>query len=56
MQVQFGAQVGNLFNHPNYAPPSQLTLSIPGYAAITAVQTGEGASPRVMQLTARLSF
>jgi hypothetical protein len=55
-RVQFGAQVSNLFNHPNYAPPSQLTLGVPGFAQITAMQTAEGASPRAIQLTARFSF
>jgi uncharacterized surface protein with fasciclin (FAS1) repeats len=56
MRVQFGAQVANLFNHANYAPPSQLTLGVPGFATITAMQTAEGASPRAIQLTARFSF
>jgi len=56
MRLQVGAQVANLFNHPNYAPPSQLTLDVPAFGAITAMQTAEGASPRAIQLTGRFTF
>jgi hypothetical protein len=53
---QFGAQVGNLFNHANYAPPFQLTLGVPGFAANYGHVNSGGASPRAIQLTARFSF
>ena len=33
LRVEFGAQVSNLFNHPNYAPPSNLTLGVPQFGA-----------------------
>src|ERR1700678_2962792 len=53
---RFGAQVGNLFNHANYAPPFQLTLGVPGFAANYGHVNSGGASPRAIQLTARFSF
>jgi hypothetical protein len=56
MRLQIGAQVANLFNHPNYAPPSNLNLSNPGFGQITSMQTAEGAGPRQIQLTARFVF
>jgi hypothetical protein len=41
--LQIGAQVANLFNHPNYAPPGNLNLSNPGFGQNTNMQTAEGA-------------
>jgi hypothetical protein len=31
VRFQFGAQAANLFNHPNYAPPSNLTVGVPAF-------------------------
>jgi hypothetical protein len=56
LRVEFGAQVSNLFNHPNYAPPSNLILGVPAFGQITALQSAEGAGPRDIQLTARITF
>ncbi|MFZ0589896.1 MAG: TonB-dependent receptor [Bryobacteraceae bacterium] len=56
IHIQLGAQVANLFNHPNYAPPSNLTVGVPAFGQITSLQTAEGAGPRSMQLTARITF
>jgi hypothetical protein len=56
IRVQFGAQVANLFNHPNFAPPGSLTLGVAGFGAITSLQTAEGAGPRQIQLTGRITF
>jgi hypothetical protein len=56
LRVQIGAQVANLFNHPNFAPPSTLTVGVAGFGALTALQTAEGAGPRQIQLTARITF
>lgn len=56
VHIQFGAQVANLFNHPNYAPPSNLTVGVPAFGQITSLQSAEGAGPRSMQLTARITF
>ncbi len=55
-RVQIGAQVANLFNHPNFAPPSNLTVGVAGFGQITSLQSAEGAGPRDIQLTARITF
>ena len=56
-RLQIGAQVSNAFNHPNYAPPGNLNSSVPeGFGQITSLQTAEGAGPRAIQLTARITF
>jgi hypothetical protein len=34
-------QVANLFNHPNFAPPGNLTLGVSGFGSITSLQTAE---------------
>jgi len=56
VRAQVGVQVANLFNHPNFAPPGTLTLGVAGFGAITALQSAEGAGPRQIQLTARITF
>ena len=56
LRVQIGASVANAFNHPNYAPPGNLTLGTSGFASVTNLQTAEGAGPRSIQLTARVTF
>ncbi len=56
VHIQFGAQVANLFNHPNYAVPGNLTVGVPAFGQITSLQTAEGAGPRSMQLTGRIIF
>ena len=56
VRMQIGAQVSNLFNHPNYAAPSNLTVGVPGFGAVTALQSAEGAGPRAIQLTGRINF
>jgi hypothetical protein len=55
-RFEFGAQVANLFNHPNYAAPGNLTVGVQGFGQVTAMQSAEGAGPRAMQLTGRLTF
>ncbi len=56
IHIQFGAQVANLFNHPNYAPPSNLTVGVPAFGQITSLQSAEGAGPRSMQIAGRVTF
>jgi hypothetical protein len=56
VRFEIGAQVSNLFNHPNYAPPGNLTLGVPGFGQITGMQVAEGAGPRAIQLTGRFTF
>jgi hypothetical protein len=55
-RLEFGAQVANALNHPNYAPPNVMTLGLPAFGAITAMQNVEGAGPRQIQLTGRITF
>jgi hypothetical protein len=54
-RLQFGAEVANLLNHRNYEPPN-LAVDTAGFGTITGLQTAEGAGPRAVQLTARISF
>jgi hypothetical protein len=54
--MEIGAQVANVANHPNYNPPGNLTVGIPGFGALTSMQTAEGAGPRAIQLVARITF
>ena len=57
IRFEFGAQVSNIANHPNYAPPANLNITTPaGFGQIVALQNAEGAGPRALQLTARLTF
>jgi carboxypeptidase family protein len=55
-KMRFGAQVANVFNHPNFAVPGNLTVGVPGFGQITSLQSAEGAGPRDIQLTARITF
>jgi hypothetical protein len=56
MRAEIGMQVSNAFNHANYNPPSDLTLTDPGFGQISSMQVAEGAGPRQIQLTGRLTF
>jgi hypothetical protein len=55
VRLQFGAEVANLLNHRNYEPPN-MAVDTGGFGTITGLQTAEGAGPRSVQLTARISF
>ena len=55
-RFEFGAQVGNIFNHPNYAVPSNLNVNNSGFGLINAMQSAESGGPRQIQLTGRLTF
>jgi hypothetical protein len=55
MRFQIGAQAANLLNHPNYANPNT-TFNTAAFGTISNVQSAEGAGPRVIQATARLTF
>jgi len=54
--MRIGAQVANVFNHPNFNVPGSLTVGVAGFGQITSLQTAEGAGPRDIQLTARITF
>jgi hypothetical protein len=55
-RLEIGAQVSNVTNHPNYNPPPNLTVGVPGFGALTSMPSAEGAGPRAMQLVARFNF
>ncbi len=56
-KFQFGAEAANVFNHRNYETPDMNVDDGPtGFGIITALQTAEGAGPRNIEITARVSF
>ena len=55
LRLQFGAEVANLLNHRNYEPPN-MAVDTTGFGTLTGLQTAEGAGPRAVQITARISF
>jgi hypothetical protein len=55
VRVQFGAAAANLFNHLNYGLPNT-SLSSNAFGTITSTQTAEGAGPRQLQLSGRITF
>jgi hypothetical protein len=55
VRFQIGAQAANLLNHVNYAPPNT-TFNTAAFGTISNVQTAEGAGPRQIQITSRLTF
>jgi hypothetical protein len=53
----FGAEASNVFNHRNYETPDMNVDDGPtGFGIITALQTAEGAGPRNIEITGRISF
>ena len=56
-KLQFGAEAANAFNHRNYETPDMNVDDGPtGFGIITGLQTAEGAGPRNIEITARVSF
>ncbi|WP_158751011.1 TonB-dependent receptor [Acidobacterium sp. S8] len=55
--LYFGAEASNLLNHRNYDIPDMNVDDGPGaFGVITALQSAEGAGPRNIELTARITF
>jgi len=54
-KVQLGAQTANLFNHPNYSAPNT-TYNTAAFGTVSSLQSAEGAGPRTVQGTFRVSF
>ncbi|MHB1023378.1 MAG: TonB-dependent receptor [Acidobacteriaceae bacterium] len=52
---QFGAEAANLLNHRNYEPPN-MQVDSGGFGSISGLQTAEGAGPRNVELTGRITF
>jgi len=55
VRFQIGAQAANILNHVNYAPPN-VTFGTAPFGTISNVQTADGAGPRQIQITSRLTF
>jgi hypothetical protein len=55
VRLRFGASAANLFNHPNYGNPG-LTLGTSSFGIISSLQSAEGAGPRSLQMSGRLTF
>jgi len=54
-KFQFGVEAANVLNHRNYEPPN-LQVDSSGFGSITALQTAEGAGPRSLELSGRITF
>jgi hypothetical protein len=54
-RIQFGVEAANVFNHRNYEPPN-MQVDSSGFGSITALQTAEGAGPRSLELSSRITF
>jgi hypothetical protein len=55
-KFQFGVEAANVFNHRNYEPPNMQVDASGVFGTITALQTAEGAGPRSLELTGRITF
>ncbi len=55
INLRIGTAATNLFNHPNYAAPASV-LGASGFGNISALQSTEGAGPRALQMTGRITF
>jgi hypothetical protein len=55
-KFQFGVEAANVFNHRNYEPPNMQADSTAQFGTITGLQTAEGAGPRSLELTGRITF
>jgi hypothetical protein len=54
-KLQIGLEAANVLNHRNYEPPS-VAVDQSSFGTITALQTAEGAGPRSLQLSGRITF
>jgi hypothetical protein len=54
-KLQIGLEAANVFNHRNYEPPN-MQVDSGGFGSITALQTAEGAGPRSLELSGRITF
>ena len=54
-KFQFSLAAANLFNHRNYEPPD-MQVDSGGFGVISALQTAEGAGPRSLELSGRITF
>jgi hypothetical protein len=55
LRMQVGVEASNLFNHKNYLPPNA-QIDSGAFGTVSGLQTAEGAGPRLLELTARITF
>jgi len=55
LQFQFGAQAANALNHRNYDVPN-MAVDSSGFGTVSGLQSAEGAGPRNVEITGRISF
>jgi hypothetical protein len=55
VHLRIGASAANALNHPNYGNPG-LTLNASTFGTLSSLQSAEGAGPRQLQLTGRITF
>jgi hypothetical protein len=55
-KLQLGFEAANLLNHRNYEPPNMQVDATGSFGSITALQTAEGAGPRSLELSGRITF
>ena len=55
IKLRVGVAAANALNHNNYGNPA-LTLGNATFGTITSMQSAEGAGPRNLQLTGRITF
>ncbi len=55
LQFQFGAQAANALNHRNFDVPDAI-LDDQSFGTISGLQNAEGAGPRNVEITGRISF
>jgi hypothetical protein len=54
-KFQFAVEAANVFNHRNFEPPN-MQVDSSGFGSITALQQAEGAGPRSLELSGRITF
>jgi hypothetical protein len=54
-RLELSVEAANLFNHRNYEPPN-MQLDSGAFGSIPELQTAEGAGPRNLQLSGRITF
>jgi hypothetical protein len=54
-KFQIGLEAANVLNHRNYEPPN-MQVDSTAFGSITALQTAEGAGPRSLELSGRVTF
>lgn len=55
VKLRLSAAATNVSNHPNYGSPG-LTLGTSSFGIISSMQTADGAGPRSLQMTGRITF